>query len=163
MTMAREAIQLETNRRQLRQNNRNKGKGTGPGPRTALADMWTRVLTTEVAEDLQKKAEAKFEAELEAKLRLENKRKEKAFCDAMIASPLGGLYEAASAAEQKGKTEITIDVSLRWQVEAIKADFFVTPTVEFWLEDYEAGPMPQLIKDRKARGLAPPSKAGGTW
>ena len=59
--------------------------------------------------------------------------------------------------------EITIDVSLRWRVEAIKADFFVTPTVEFRLEDYEAGPMPPLIKDRKARGLAPPSKAGGTW
>ena len=68
--MAREAIQLETNR-QLRQNNRNKGKGPGPGPRTALADKGTRVLTTEVAEDLKKKAEAKFKAELEAKLRLE--------------------------------------------------------------------------------------------
>ena len=76
--MAREAIQLETNR-QLRQNNRNskKGKGLGPGPRTALADKGTRVLTTEVAEDLKKKAEAKFEAELEAKLRLENKQKKR--------------------------------------------------------------------------------------
>ena len=48
-------------------------------------------------------------------------------------------------------------------MEAIKADYFVTPTVEFWLEDHEAGPMPQLVKDRNARGLAPPSKAGGTW
>ena len=33
------------------------------------------VLTAKVAEDLKKKAEAKFEAKLEPKLRLENKRK----------------------------------------------------------------------------------------
>ena len=46
-----------------------------------------RVLTGEVAEDLKKK-EAKFEAELESELHLE-KRKGKAFRDAMIASPLG--------------------------------------------------------------------------
>ena len=147
--MAWEAIQLETNH-QLRQNNRNskKGKGlpVGPGPRTALADKGTRVLTIEVAEDLKKKAEAKFEAELEAKLRLENKQKEKAFRDAMIASPLS-LYGAASVAEHEGETEITMNVSLRWRVEAIKADYFVTPTVEFRLEDYEADPMPRLIKD----------------
>ena len=160
--MAREAIQLETNR-QLRQHNRRRGKGLAPGPRTALADKATRVLTAEVAEDLKKKAEAKFEAELEAKVRLESKWKEKAFRDAMIDSPLGGLYEAASVAEHEGETEITIDVSLRWRVEAIKADYFVTPAVEFRLEDHEAGPMPRLIKDRRARGLAPPSKAGGTW
>ena len=117
--MAREAIQLETNR-QLRQNNRNSNKKAGPGPRTALADKGTRVLTTEVAEDLKKNAEAKFEAELEAKLRLENKQKENAFRDTMIASPLGGLYEAAFVAEHAGETEITIDVSLRWRVEAIR-------------------------------------------
>ena len=35
--------------------------------------------------------------------------------------------------------------------------------VEFRLEDHEAGPMPRLIKERKVRGLAPPSKADGTW
>ena len=129
-----------------------------------LADKGTRLLTTEVAEDLQEKAEAKFEAELEAELCqwLENKQKEKAFHDAMIASPLGGLYEVASVAEHEGETEIT-DISLRWRVEAIKADDFVTPTVEFRLEDHEAGPMPQLVKDRNAQGLAPPSKAGSTW
>ena len=153
MTMAQEVIQLETNR-QLRQNNRKKGqKKEGdseaqpeapmPGLRTALVDKGTRVLTIEVADELKKKAEAKFEAELEPKLHLDNKRK-KAFCDAMIASPLGGLCEAASVAEHEGETEITIDVSLRWRVEAIKAEYFVTPgsTVEFRLEDYEAGPMP---------------------
>ena len=160
--MAREAIQLKTNR-QLRQNNCNskKGKGLGSGQRTALADKGTGVHTTKVAEDLKKKAEAKFEAELEAKLCLENKQK--AFHDAMIASPLGGLYEVASVTEHEGETEITTDVSLRWRVEAIKADYFVTPTVEFRLEDHEAAPMPRLVKDRKARGLAPPSKAAGTW
>ena len=68
MTMAREKIQLETNR-QLRQNNYKKGKGVGPGPQTAFVDKGTRVLTSEVTEDLKKKVEAKFEAELEAKLR----------------------------------------------------------------------------------------------
>ena len=113
--MAREAIQLETNC-QLRQNNRNLKRKAGPGPRTVLADKGTRLHTTEVAEDPKKKAEAKFEAELEAKLCLENKQKEnlKAFHDAMIASPLGGLYEVASVAEHEGETEITTDVSLRW-------------------------------------------------
>ena len=92
--MARESIQSETNRR-LRRNNRNlkKGKGPEPGPRIALVDKGTTVLTTEVAKDLKKKAEAKFEAELEAMLRLEDKQKGKAFRDAMIASPLGVLYE----------------------------------------------------------------------
>ena len=66
----------------------------------------------------------------------------------MIASPLGGLYEAASVAEHEGETEITIDISLRWQVEAIKADYPVSPTAGFRLEDCEAGPMPRLIKER---------------
>ena len=55
---------------------------------------------------------------------MENKQKEKAFRDAMIASPLRHLYEAASVAEHERETEITIDVSLRWRVEAIKADHF---------------------------------------
>ena len=73
----------------------------------------------------------------------------------MIASPLGHLYEAPSVAEHERETEITIDVSLRWRVEAIKTDHFVTPTVEFRLEDHEAGPIPRFVKDRKARGLAP--------
>ena len=68
--MAREAIQLETNR-QLRQNNRNLNRKAGPGLRTVRADKGTRERTTEVAEDLKKTAEAKFEPELDAKLRLE--------------------------------------------------------------------------------------------
>ena len=92
---------------------------------------------------------------LEAKLRLENRQEEKASRDALIAPPLGGLYEAASVAEHEGETEITIDVSLRWRVEAIKAGYFVTPTGEFQLEDHEAGPMPRLVKDRSGRGLPP--------
>ena len=54
MTMAREAIQLETNR-QLRQNNRNLNRKAGPGPRTVLADKGTRALSTGVAEDLKKR------------------------------------------------------------------------------------------------------------
>ena len=54
--MAQEVIQLETDR-QLRQSNGKKGKGAGPGLQAALADKGTRVLTSEVAEDLKKKAE----------------------------------------------------------------------------------------------------------
>ena len=69
-------------------------------------------------------------------------RKEKAFRNAMIAPPLGGLYGAASVAELEGKTEITINVSLRRRVAAIKADHFVKPTAEFRLEAHEACPMP---------------------
>ena len=67
----------------------------------------------------------------------------------MIASPLGGLYEVASVTEHKGETvtEITTDISLRWQVEAIKADYFVTLTVEFRLEDYEAGSYAMTCKE----------------
>ena len=53
---------------------------------------------------------------------------------------------------------ITIDVTSRWRVEAIKADYFVTPTVEFRLEEHEAGPIPRLIKERRLEGLLPPSK-----
>ena len=75
--MACEVIQLETNC-QLRQNSHNLNRKAGPGPRTLLTDKGTRLLTTEVAEDLKKKAEAKFEAELEAKLCLENKQMENA-------------------------------------------------------------------------------------
>ena len=86
-------------------------------PQAVPADKGIRVVTSEVAEDLKKKADTKFEAELEAKLRLGNKQNEKAFRDAMIGSPLGGLYEAASVARHEGKTEITIDISLRWRVE----------------------------------------------
>ena len=57
----------------------------------------------------------------------------------------------------KGANEITIDVSLRWRLEAIKTDYFVTPTVKFRLEGHEAGPRPRLVEDRNARGLP------GTW
>ena len=94
ITTAWEAIQLETNR-QLRQNRKKVQEKEGD------LEPGTRVLTTEVADELKKKAEAKFEAELGARLRLENKRKEKAFHDGMIASPLS-LYGAASVAEHGG-------------------------------------------------------------
>ena len=76
----------------------------------------------------------------------------------MIASPLG-QYGAASVAEHERGTEIAIDISLRWRVEAIKPDYFVTLAVEFRLEDHEAGPMPRLIEERKARRLAPPQQS----
>ena len=114
MTIAWEAIQLEMNC-QLRQNNHNlkKENGLWSGLRTTLPDKGTRVLTTEVAENLKKKAEAKFEAELEVKLHLENKQKEKGVRDVMITSPLS-LYEAESVAEHEGETVITMNVSLRW-------------------------------------------------
>ena len=71
-------------------------------PTDSTCRQVARVLTSEIAEGLKNKPEAKFEAELEAKLRLENNQKEKAFRDAVIASPLGGVYEAASVAEHEG-------------------------------------------------------------
>ena len=108
-----------------------------------------RELIREVADDLKKKAETNPEAELEAKLRLENKRKEKAFHDA---SPLGGLYETASGAGHEGED---YDVPLRWRVEAIEADYFVTPMAEFRLEDHEAGPMPSLKRWKGSRAYSP--------
>ena len=82
---------------------------------------------------------------------MENKQKEKASHDATIASPLGGLYEAASVAEHEGK--LRSPLILRWRVKAIKADHFVTPTVEFRLVGHEAGPMTRLIKREGLEGL----------
>ena len=93
---------------------------------------------------------------------MENKRKEKPFQDVMDASLRGVRYEASAVAEHERGSGITIDVTLRWPLEAIEADYCVTPTVEFRLADYEAGPKTGLIKYRKARGLAPSRKAGGT-
>ena len=41
-------------------------------------------------------------------------------------------------------------------MEDIKADYFATPTVEFRLEDYEAGRMPRKIE--RLEGLLPPAR-----
>ena len=71
----------------------------------------------------------------------------------MIASPLCGLYEAASVAENKRETEFTVDIPLRWRVDAIKADYFATPTIGFRLDGHEAGPVPRLTKMERLEGL----------
>ena len=42
-------------------------------------------------------------------------------------------------------------------MKAIKADHFVTPTVEFRLEDHGIGPMLRLVKER-LEGLLPPAR-----
>ena len=68
------------------------------------------------------------------------------------ASPLGGLCGAASVAEHEEETEITIDVSLRWRMEAIKTDYFVTPAVEFRLED----PYAMTYKQRRGSRACSP-------
>ena len=134
---------------------RQKGKGREPVSQTALADkgqeysLWN-------SRGPQEKADAEFKAEQEAKQRLENKRKEKAFQDVMDASPLGVPYEASAVAEHEGGSEITIDDTLRWPMEAIKADYCVTPAVEFRLADYEAGLKTGLIE--RLEGLLPPEK-----
>ena len=90
-------------------------------------------------------ADDKFEVELEAKSRLGNKRKGKAFRDAMIASLLGGPHEAASVAKHKGKTVTAIDIFFEMANGGYQDRIFVnfvTPAVEFRLEDHEADPMP---------------------
>ena len=48
-------------------------------------------------------------------------------------------------------------------MEATKADYFVKPTVEYQLKDYEAGPIPRLIKNWRTQVPAFLSKAAGTW
>ena len=102
MSMTREAMQIETNR-QLRLLNRKKGKsggeGTGPGSRTELTDKGCRVLTSEEARLRKRRAEEKLEADVQKQQRLEVKRQEKAFEQAMNESPMGGIYEAQAAAE----------------------------------------------------------------
>ena len=80
-SMAREAIQIETNR-QLRELNCTKGQQTqseGPSARAILAQKGTRVLTHELKEELKQKAEVRVAAEKEKSERLEKKRQEKAF------------------------------------------------------------------------------------
>ena len=73
-SMAREAIQIETNR-QLRELNRTKGQQSGgPSARAMLAQMGTRVLTHELKEGLKRKAEVRVVAEKSE--RLEKKRQE---------------------------------------------------------------------------------------
>ena len=71
----------------------------------------------------------------------------------MIASPLVGLNEAASVAENEGMTEITIDGFFE---KAIKADYFVTHS-RISAGRLRSWPYATARKDRKARGLAPPS------
>ena len=43
-------------------------------------------------------------------------------------------------------------------MEAIKADYFVTPTVEYRLAHHEAGPMPRLITREGLKDLLHPAK-----
>ena len=88
------------------------------------------VFTAKVTEDLKKKAGVKFEAKLKPKL----------------------LFWKIS----ERKNCITINVSLRWRVEDIKAGYFATPTVEFRLEGYEASRMPRKIE--RLEGLLPPAR-----
>ena len=93
--MTREAIQIETNQ-QLRLFNRKKGKpgdSTGPGSRTELTNKGCRVLTIEEASLRKKRAEERLEADTQKQQRLEGKTQEKAFEQAMVESPMGGIYE----------------------------------------------------------------------
>lgn len=99
MSMIRESVQIETNR-QLREENRRKKASTvaagtaQPGDRTVLAKGATggTVLTWEKAQELRKRAEEKLAAEIVAKARLSAKQQEKAFRDAMLNSPIGGMW-----------------------------------------------------------------------
>ena len=54
-----------------------------------LAQKGTRVLTHELKEDLKRKAEVRAVAEKEKSERLEKKRQEKAFNEAMLNSSIG--------------------------------------------------------------------------
>ena len=166
--MAREAIQLETNR-QLRQQKRKKNSatvksGSGLGGRSAITDKGTRVLTIAEAQERKQKAEEKRVAEVQKQERLEQKRQDKALHEAMLSSPIGPLYETLPAAE-KGESHVFLDLTAGWWVECLKSDFFLSSSSLSGCreEDYRAMPLPRLLKDRKQRGLIAPSKAQGTW
>jgi len=168
MSMARESIQLETNR-QLRQKTRKKNSGslksgTGPGGRSAITDKGTRVLTIAEAQERKQKAEEKMVAGLQKQERLEQKRQDKALHEAMLSSPIGPLYEALAAAEE-GESHVFLDLTAGWWIECLKSDpFLASSSISSCREeDYRAMPVPKLLKDRKQRGLIAPSKAQGTW
>ena len=73
-SMAREAIQIETNR-QLRELNRTKGQQSGgPSAHAMLAQKGTRVPTHELKEESKRKAEVRVVVEKEKSERLEKKR-----------------------------------------------------------------------------------------
>ena len=153
MSMAREAIQLETNR-QLRQQRRKKNSasvksGSAPGGRSAITDKGTRVLTIAEAQERKQKAEEKMVAELQKQERLEQKRQEKALHEAMLSSPIGPLYEALPAAEE-GESHVFLDLTAGWWVECLKSDFFLSfsSLSGSRAEDYRAMPLPRL--DRKS-------------
>jgi len=145
----------------LRLLNRQKGKpsdGTGPGSSTELTEKGCRVLTIEEARLRERRAEEKLEADTQKQQRLEGKRQEKAFEQAMIESPMGDIYEAQPAAEP-GKTVIfktmgsvtgelgSDGVFGASVVEVLKPEFF-TVTSETRSEDYQH-PIPRLKIDQR--------------
>ena len=140
--LAREAMQIETNR-QLRQLNRLEGKSVdgapGPGSRTELADKGCRVLTMEEARVRKRRAEEKLEANVQKQQRLDENRQEKAIEQAMMESPMGGIYEAQAAAEP-GESDVfktinppnglnTNSVFGGSVIEVLKSEFFVVAPV----------------------------------
>jgi hypothetical protein len=132
MSMAREAVQIETNR-QLRLVNRKKGKAMGeaPGSRTELTDKGTRVITLEKAQSRKRRAEEKLEASTLKQQCMEEKRQEKAFEQAILEGPMGGIYEAQLAAENNESIIFrTMNPGGGFAasvVEVLKAEFVVAP------------------------------------
>ena len=168
-------MQIETNR-QLQQLNRKKGKpggeGTGPGGRTELTDKGCRVLTIEEARLRKRRAEKKLEADVQKQQRLE-KRQEKAFEQAMIESPMGGIYEARAAAEPGESIVFKTMNSLSGSdtgrafrasvVEVLKPEFFIVAPEE--RSEHYQHLIPRLKKDKVKRGYAHYGKAEnlGVW
>jgi len=64
-----------------------------------LTDKGCRVVTIEEARLRKGRAEEKLEADVQKQQCFEEKRQEKAFEQAMIESPMGGIYEAAEFGE----------------------------------------------------------------
>jgi len=165
MSMTREAIQIETNQ-QLRLLNRKKGKpsdSTGPGSRTELTNKGCRVLTIEEARLRKKLAEERLEADTQKQQRLEGKRHEKDFEQAMVESPMGGIYEAQPAAEPG---ESVIFKTMNSATGGLGPDgIFGASAVEFLNPEFFAvapgarsegyqHPIPRLKKDKVKRGYA---------
>lgn len=128
-----------------------------------MTDKGYRVLTIEEARLRKRRAEEKLEANTQKQQRLEGKRQEKAFEQAMIKSPMGGIYEAQLAAEPgksvvfKTMNSVTGELGSDGAfgasvVEVLKPEFF-TVASETRSEGYQH-PISRLKKDKVKRGYA---------
>jgi len=134
--------------------------GQVPGSRTELTERGTRVITVEGAQSRKRWAEEKLEASTLKQQRMEEKRQEKAFEQAILEGPMGGIYEAQPYAEND-ESIVFRTMKLRGGfaasvVEVLKAEMFVVapesgPNSK--IGDYVNHP-PRIKTDKVKQGYA---------